>query len=93
MNLFSNILKWTNIALAAVAVAEATAASEDTGATKKQTALDIVKNEAGLAGQLSPATQPLIDATLSSIINGIVLVNNAKGIFTHKATVAKAPAV
>jgi hypothetical protein len=83
-----DILKWTKIALVGVSVAEETASSEDTGATKKQTALDIINNELQLVGQVAPAQGALIQASLSTIINAIVLVNNAKGIFAHKTTAA-----
>ena len=81
-NLLPNIVNWTNVALSAVAVAEATMQNEP-GAAKQQLAVNIIKNEAGLADQITPANQPMIDTALGTIVNGIVLAYNLRGLFTH----------
>jgi hypothetical protein len=67
------------IAMAAVSVAEATKTAESTGASKFKVAMDIIQAELGLAAQIVPGLTPIF----TTMINGIVLVNNAKGLFQH----------
>ena len=90
-NLLPNIMNWTSVALSAVAVAEATMQNQP-GSAKQQLAINIIKNEAGLADQITPENQPVIDGALSTIVNGIVLACNVKGLFGHRAgTTVAAP--
>jgi hypothetical protein len=91
LDILSLINQWTLLGIAGVAVAEQTKTSESTGASKFKTAMDIIKNEAGLVNQVDPALGALANVFLTPIINGIVLVNNSKGLFSHKVAAAPAP--
>jgi hypothetical protein len=79
-NVFANIFKWTQLAIAAVAIVEQTAA-QDTGKGKQQTALDIIANEAPVIG----AALPNVPGLPQSIINLTVAAFNIAGWFTHKS--------
>jgi hypothetical protein len=79
-------------ALGAVLIAENTATTESTGASKQQLAMDIVKNEAGLIDAV-PAEQPVINSVLTAVINSTVAFMNLKGVFAHKKASAQTPAV
>lgn len=85
-DVLSKSLSIATIALGAVSVAEATASSESTGASKKQVALDIVTNEAGLASVVDPADSTLINAFLGIVVDGAVAFYNLKGAFTHSGS-------
>jgi hypothetical protein len=80
----AQVQQWTAIGLAAVNVAEQTANSESTGASKKQMAMDIITSEAGLASNV--VSNPLVQSILSAVVDGLVLANNLQGVFSHKAT-------
>jgi hypothetical protein len=94
LGLLNIINSWTLYGIAAVSVAEQTKDAESTSASKFQVAMDIIKNEAALNGQVFPELAAIEAPILTAVINGIVLVNNLKGLFKHapKAPVAPAPA-
>ena len=79
-------------AIAAVSVAEKTAEAEAPGTSKFQTAMDIIKAEQAEAIAVDPALGTLLNALAGPIINGIVLVNNIKGIFKKKPKPSPTPA-
>lgn len=88
IGLLAAIDNWTLIGLAAVSVAEQTKTSESTGASKFKVALDIIQNEASLSTQVDPELAALEAPILKVIIDGAVLVNNLKGLFTHATKTA-----
>jgi hypothetical protein len=89
MNL-SNIFKYVQLALAGVAVVEQTF-QQDSGASKQQKAVDLITNEAQVAGVAFPG----VSAIAPSIVSMAVAAFNIAGLFSHKpasATSAVKPA-
>jgi hypothetical protein len=69
---------------------------EKSGATKKQMAMDALALASGSAGVLAPEQQPAIDAATqltSNVIDGVVSVYNASGVFKGGGAIAAKPAL
>jgi hypothetical protein len=81
----ANIFQYIQLALAGVVVVEQTF-TQDAGATKQQKAIDLINNEANLAGMAFPGIAPIVP----SIVNMAVGAFNIAGLFSHKT--AKPPA-
>lgn len=85
-NTLSNIFGYVQLAMAGVAIGEQTFAA-DSGASKQQKVLDLINNEAQVAGVAIPAVQKYAP----SIINMIVAGFNIAGLFQHKSNVVVTP--
>jgi hypothetical protein len=78
--MLSKIFKFVQLALAGVVVVEGTL-EQDTGASKQQKAINLINNEAEVAGAAFPGSQALT----GSVVNIAVAGFNLAGLFAHKA--------
>ena len=82
-SMLSNIFKYVQLSLVAVAVVEQTL-QQDSSASKQQKAIDLATNESQVAGLFVPG----ISAIAPSIVNMVVAGFNLAGLFSHKPAVA-----
>ena len=78
--MFASIWKYVQLAMVGVAVVEQVATT-DAGATKQQKAIDLITNEAQVAGIAVPGIAPLLPSIINMVVTGFNLAN----LFSHKA--------